>query len=99
MTIRGIIFSLSAHRAVKEHGDKSRKGIDRMSIVQLAQNQCKISAENTQKALEWLDSEGYIKLHPQCIVLTKAGWELSDRYIKALKKWYKSRKNTNKAQG
>ena len=91
MTIRGIIFSLSAHRAVKEHGNKSRKGIDRMNIVQLAQEQCRISAENTEKALEWLDSEGYIKLHPQCIVLTKAGWELSENYITAFKKWYKQR--------
>jgi len=89
MTIRDIIFSLSAHRAVKEHGDKSRKGIDRMSIVQLAQEQCRISAENTQKALEWLDGEGYIRLHAQCIVLTKAGWELSEKYITAFKKWYK----------
>lgn len=98
MTIRGIVFALISHCITKQYGSKASKGIERSRIVELAQNQCNINAELIEKAFNWLDSEGYIKLHKQSVTIRKAGWELADRYIKSFKRWYKQRNTSETAK-
>jgi coproporphyrinogen III oxidase-like Fe-S oxidoreductase len=99
LTIRGIVFALTSHSVTKQHGNKSTRGIDRDRIITLAQTECGISAELAEKALAWLDAEGYIKLHTRSVSIRKAGWELAERYIKAFKRWYKQHNSSKKTEG
>ena len=98
MSIRGVVFGLVSRRAIVEFGANSRKGISRQSIVELASQVAKIDPDTAQQALEWLSTEGYITLNTKTIIIRNAGWELADRYVHALKKWYNKRKpNPNAA--
>ena len=98
MSSRGVVFALVSRRATVEFGANSRKGVSRQSIVELANQIAKVDAATVQKALEWLSTEGYITLNTKTIIIRNAGWELADRYVRALKKWYnKSKPNPNAA--